>query len=91
MTDVPPRRNLWVMKRLLILLPLGLVVGSPAAAVTIQPAAKDTAVVQNKSPVRKAPEMRERKRPSSSVGRGCVGCIHPLDGIAATMAVRSQG
>ncbi len=75
----------------MFLLPLGVLVSSPAAAVTIQPAAKDTSVVQNKNPVRKAPETRERKRPSSSVGRGCVGCIHPLDGIAATMAVRSQG
>ena len=70
-----------------VLIPLAL--SLPAAAATT---GGNTASQPGtgKIPPRKAPDTRERKRTSqSSVARGCVGCISPLDGISSTMAVRT--
>jgi hypothetical protein len=76
------------MKALIALCACVLATASPSAMASSSSGCRETAAQQAKPPVRKAPETRERKRPSS-VGRGCVGCIMPLDGIASTMAVRS--
>jgi hypothetical protein len=82
------RRILRGMKLLLALCIIAVAATSPSAFASSTAGCRETAAQQAKPPVRKPPETRERKR-TSSVGRGCVGCIMPLDGIASTMAVRS--
>lgn len=84
--------HIMLMRIALILFPALLLPAAPALASNAGHSIKEATVQQGKPPARKAPESRDRKRlPSSAVGRGCLGCILPLDGIASTMAVRSAG
>lgn len=78
------------MKRYVVLPLLTMAIAVPVSANTA-PATVEAQAPSMKQPIRKGNDTRERKRvPSTSVGRGCMGCIVPLDGIAATMAVRHR-
>lgn len=71
-----------------ILIGLTMFAMTPASATTVTPGCKDAAVEQTKSPARKPSDPRKRTS-STSLGKGCIGCIVPLDGISSTMAVRT--
>jgi hypothetical protein len=46
-----------------------------------------TTATPPKAKDRKPASQPEKKRPSTTLGQGCIGCIVPLDGISSTMAI----
>ncbi|NJS13790.1 MAG: hypothetical protein HC788_03155 [Sphingopyxis sp.] len=78
------------MKTVVLLCAVAALLAVPAVAAPVTPSCKEAASQQSKPPVRKPSEPRKRA-PSPSVGKGCVGCIVPFDGISSLTAVRSLG
>ena len=82
-------------KRLILaLVGLGLVGTTALPAALAAPLTDNGCQAANPAPPkakeRKPAENRDKKRsPSGSLGRGCLGCIVPLDGMSSTMAVGS--
>jgi hypothetical protein len=69
---------------------LMIVAAAPSVAAPVNGCAAGEAAAGKSPPRKPATETRERKRPAqSSVARGCVGCISPLDSISSAMAVRT--
>jgi hypothetical protein len=66
------------------------VLASPAVTVAAPASGCQAgATTPPKARERKPATQLEKKRPASTLGQGCIGCITPLDGISSAMALRS--